>query len=295
MFGGSGFLGSHVADFLTKAGMETTIYDLKKSEYLLPSQKMIVGDITDENKVQKAIAGNDYVYHFAGIADIKEAVDNPVGTVKCNVLSTMYMLEACRKYNVERFVFASTIYVYSEHGSFYRSSKQASELFIENYRKAYNVNFTILRYGSLYGKRSNHFNFINNVIRQALTEGVIERDGDGNEIRNYINVLDAAQASVEILTEEFKNSYVMITGSQSMQVRDVLNMIGEMLNNKVKIKYTSKKIEEHYQITPYSFRPRVAKKYLPPHFHDLGQGILDCIYENYEELVKEKKKLKIKL
>ena len=295
VFGGSGFLGSHVADALTKSGIETTVFDLHESPYLQKSQKMIVGDIVDERKVKEAIKGKDFVYHFAGIADIKEAMEKPIETVKTNVMSTVYMLDACREFKARRFVYASTVYVYSEHGSFYRSSKQASELFIENYKKIYDVNFTILRYGSLYGRRANHFNFINNVIRQAFLEGKIQREGDGNEIRNYINVLDAAQASVDMLADEFKNSYVMITGYQSMQVKDVLNMIREILNKKVEIEYLGKRIEEQYEITPYSFRPKVAKKYVPPHYHDLGQGILDCIYENYGELCKEKIPLKLEM
>ena len=73
----------------------------------------------------------------------------------------------------------------------YRSSKQSCELPLENYQKEFNLNFTILRYGSLYGSRANDFNFIRNSIRQALLEGIIVRNGNGEEIRDYINIVDA--------------------------------------------------------------------------------------------------------
>jgi UDP-glucose 4-epimerase len=248
---------------------------------------MIIGDILDQNAVRESIKAAQYVYHFAGIADIAEAKEKPLETVKSNVLSTMYILDACREFKIERFCYASTVYVYSEHGSFYRSSKQSCELFIENYQKEYSLDFTILRYGSLYGRRANSFNFINNIIRQALMEGKIQRKGDGNEIRDYINVLDAARASVEILTDEFKNGYVMITGTQTMKVKELLSMIREMLNNEVELEYLNEKIDEHYEITPYSFKPRIAKKFVLQYYHDLGQGILDSIYDNYKQLVKE--------
>lgn len=295
VFGGSGFLGSHVADALTEKGFDVTIFDLKESLYQQENQKMIVGDLADQNKVREAIKGCDYVYHFAGIADIKEAQNRPIDTVKSNILSTMYILDSCREFNVKRFVFASTIYVYSEHGSFYRSSKQSCELFIENYQKIYGVNFTVLRFGSLYGRRANKFNFINKIIEQAFLEGKIERQGDGNEIRDYVNVLDAAKASVDILSKDYENSYVMITGSQTMKVRDLLDMVNEMFDNKIKIEYLEGKFEEHYEITPYSFRPRVAKKLVPQYYHDLGQGILDSIYDVYKRLEKEDKTNQIKI
>ena len=164
VIGGSGFLGSHVADILSDKGYQVVIFDLERSKYLRDNQEMIIGNILDRNQVKDVVRGAKYVYHFAAIADIKEAQENPVKAVEVNILSTTYILDACREFGVERFIYGSTIYVYSEHGSFYRSTKQASELIIENYQKIYNLNYIILRYGSLYGPRANHFNFINRII-----------------------------------------------------------------------------------------------------------------------------------
>ena len=133
VFGGSGFLGSHVADALTSAGYETTVFDVKASPYLQKNQRIITGNILDKEAVSKAIAGCDVVYNFAGMADIQEAHDKPLETVENNIIGNTIILEACRQHRVKRFVFASTVYVYSDAGSFYRSSKQACELIIENY------------------------------------------------------------------------------------------------------------------------------------------------------------------
>ena len=289
VFGGSGFLGSHVADELTKKGHDVTIFDIKKSKYLNTKQKMIIGDILNQKSVKKAIDGADYVYHFAAIADIFEARENPVDTANFNIIGTMYILDACREFKVKRFIYSSTVYVYSDHGSFYRSSKQSCELFIENYQNEYNLNFTILRYGSLYGSRANHFNFIKKTIEQALIEKKIKRKGDGNEVRDYINVIDAANASVDVLNDEYLNKYVMITGPQTMKVKEILEMIKEILNNDIEIEYLKDLVEGHYQITPYSFKPKVALKLIPKNYHDLGQGILDLIYEIYQDLLKNGK------
>jgi len=285
VFGGSGFLGSHVADFLSDAGYHVVIFDLNNSQYLSSDQEIVIGDILNRDEVRKVVEGAKYVYHFAAIADIKEAQENPVKAVEINVLSTTYILDACREFGVERFLYGSTIYVYSDHGSFYRSTKQSSELLIDNYQRVYGLNYTILRYGSLYGPRANHFNFINRIIIQALLEREITREGDGQELREYIHIKDAAKASVEILKDDYVNTNIMITGNKSMRIRDLLNMIKEMLNEKIEIKYTNNLLEGHYNITPYNFKPKVAKKYQLHFYHDLGQGILDQIYSNYERLL----------
>ena len=287
VFGGAGFLGSHVVDALTERGHEVLVFDRVQSRFIRKDQLMVLGDVLDEKQVREAVKGACYVYHFAGIADIRKANENPVDTVKYNILGTTHVLDACVQYQVKRLVFASTIYVYSEHGGFYRSSKQACELLIENYSKIYGLNFSVLRFGSLYGRRANEFNFIHNAIMQAITEKKIVRKGDGNEIRDYVNVLDAAKACVDILDEEFLNSHVMITGTQTMKVREILEMIREMLNDEITIEYTSDRLEGHYEITPYNFRPRIAKKYVSKYYHDLGQGILDCIYDAYAALQPE--------
>lgn len=293
VFGGAGFVGSHVADELTSRGYSVVIFDRIDSKYLSKDQRMIVGDILDRETVRKAVKDAEIVFHFAAIADIQEARDNPVEAANFNIIGTMNILDACREYSVKRFVYSSTIYVYSDHGSFYRSSKQACELFIENYNKEYDLDFTILRYGSLYGTRANNFNFIRNCIRQALLEGCIIRKGDGEEIRDYVNIIDAAKATVDALDDTYKNSYLMITGPQTMRVKELLLMIKEIMNDEIELKFTNDSMEGHYKITPYSFKPKVALKMTPKDFHDLGQGVLDSIYEIYQELLDEGLKPKV--
>ena len=286
VFGGSGFLGSHVCDELTKSGYNVLIYDVQKPNYINKSQKYIVGDVLDQELIRKHVKGSKYVYHFAAIADIKEAQENPVKSLEINILSTAYIVDACREFNVDRIIFGSTLYVYSEHGSFYKTTKQSSELILENYNKIYNVNYTILRYGSLYGPRSNHFNSIKKMIVQALLNKKISRKGDGNELREYIHIIDAAKASVKILDTKFSNANIMITGKKSLRIKDILEMINEILNHKIEINYTNELLESHYNITPYTFKPKIARKIELESYYDLGQGILDEIYSHYELLIK---------
>jgi UDP-glucose 4-epimerase len=282
VFGGAGFLGSHVADSLTDSGYEVTIFDQKKSPYLQPTQEENIGSILKKEDVDTIVEHADVVYNFAAISDIGDANKNPVETVKHNILGNTIILDACRKNNVNRFVFASSLYVYSKVGAVYRSSKQACELLIENYNELYDLPYTILRYGSLYGPRSDERNYIYQIIKQAIKTGEIISFGEGNDLREYIHVQDAARYSVEILNKEFENQYVILTGNQPMRRKDLLIMIKEMMDNKIDIKYEKKESEVHYEITPYSFSPKIAKKYVGQHHLDLGQGILQCINDVYE-------------
>lgn len=288
VFGGSGFLGSHVADALTAKGFEVTIYDKTISPYLLPNQKMVVSDILDTDSVEKVVSTCDIVYNFAAIADIQTCKNNPIETIKINILGNTIILDACRKNKVKRFVFASSLYVYSNAGSFYRSSKQACESIIENYHRIFGLDYTILRYGSLYGPRADDTNWICSILKQALKENKIVRYGDGEELREYINIKDAARLSVEILSEDYKNECIILAGPQQIKVKDMLLMIKEILNNKIAIEYRS--IDEnsspydselHYTITPYCFNPKTGKKLIGNCYVDIGQGILECLHEIY--------------
>src|SRR3989441_10165802 len=94
VFGGSGFLGSHVADALTDRGYEVTIFDRKPSPYASSSQRMLVGDILDSAAVQTALKGADIVYHFAGLADLDDAYTKPLDTVEKNIAGTAIILDA---------------------------------------------------------------------------------------------------------------------------------------------------------------------------------------------------------
>lgn len=284
VFGGSGFVGGHVADALMEAGHQVVIYDVKEYPFLQKKQSMIIGDVLDEKKVWETVKGADFVYNFAGISDIEYGNLHPLETVKRNVLGNTVILEACNKSKIKRFIFASSLYVYSKSGSFYRTSKQASELIIENYHETFGLDYTILRYGSLYGPRADKSNFIYEILKQALTENKITRHGDGEEIREYIHVKDVAKASVQILDEEFKNQNIIISGYQQMKIKDLLLMIKEIMNGKIDIQYLPDVDSCHYEITPYSFMPKIARKLVCGSYLDLGQGILECLANIHKEL-----------
>ncbi len=286
--GGSGFLGSHVADALSDVGHHVTIYDILESPHLRTDQKMITGDIMDINKIEQCLQDIEVVYHFAGIADIDECKVKPLDTAKINIMGTVQLLEACRKMDIHRFIFASSAYVYSDAGYFYRSSKQACESYIENYSELYGLTYTCLRYGSLYGPRADNRNSIYKLIQQALNEEKIIYHGTGDELREFIHVKDAAQSSVKILESDYENTYITLTGKEKMRYTDLLEMVKEILGNNISIEIKPSTRKAHYRITPYNFSPKMGMKLVNNPHVDMGQGLLQCIGEYFETLHSEK-------
>lgn len=284
VFGGSGFLGSHVADALTENNYKVVIFDRKPSLYKTEHQEMVLGDICNSEQVETVLEGADYVFDFAGIADLDNASTRPLDTIEYNIKGTCILIEACIKKKVKRFIYASSFYVHSEKGGFYRCSKQAAELYIEEYGRKYGLEFTILRYGSLYGPRTTQSNNgVYHLLEGALHNGKIVYEGTGEELREYIHVKDAAELSVKILDEEYKNKYIVLTGNEAIRIRDMVEMIREIFNKPIEVEYQNHSSELHYHMTPYNFNPKYNYKLTNNCYRDIGQGLIECLNEMYEK------------
>lgn len=262
--GGSGFLGGHVAEKLIKEGYFCYIIDINEPKFLKiykNKYSYFRGKISDRKLISKIIKKVDIVYHFAAEADIGTSRNRIMNTIKLNLFDTVELLNICAKNKIERFIFASSIYVFSEQGGVYRSTKQACEILIENFNEELGLNYTILRYGSLYGTRANNFNWIYKVINNIKRNKVIRRESNGFEKRQYINAEDAALASIKILDKKFKNKHVLLTGNKEFSIRQILNKIIKISGKKVSVKYLNKSnLKDHYKNTPYTYTPRKGIK-----------------------------------
>lgn len=282
VFGGAGFIGNHVVSELVKAGYEVGIFDkiAPKEDF---GCTVFTGDILDKKQVASAMQNYSVVYNFAGWADLETSVHHPVEVVQNNVLGNTIIMEEARKQSMKRYVYASSMYVFSKAGSFYRASKQACELIVEEYQKQFDLDFTILRFGSLYGPGAKAGNAIFDMLTQAVTTKQIQYWGTGEELRQYIHVNDAARGSVEILSEDFANQYVILTGSEDVRIKDLLTMMNEIMGNSLELRFTPKtRSDYHYKITPYSFNPRLGKKLIFRTYTDIGQGLLQCVQDVFE-------------
>ena len=284
VFGGFGFLGYYLLKELLSRGYELVVADIKDDSEFKDVVQYIHCDISDQKQVESVFKNQNYdiVYNLAGFANLDISIKAPLKTMQLNIIGNMYVLEACINAKINKFVYASSAYAMSNKGSFYGISKLASEKIIEEYHEKYDLNFTILRYGSVYSERNYDNNYIYNLIKKAVIENVIDHKGDGNEIREYIHAGDAAKLSVDVIeSDKFNNVHVILTGTERIKRSELFNMINEILNNKIEIKY-SNIYNNHYKFTPYSFEPSLSRKLTANPHIDMGQGILECIRSVYK-------------
>ena len=277
--GGSGFLGSHVADALSQKGHKVTIFDKKKSTWIKPGQKMCIGDILNPKDLENAIKGADVVFHFAALADLGQSLKEPINTVRVNILGTVLALELSHKHNVKRFIHASTIYVNSIDGGFYRSSKKAAEDYVEEYKKIHGLNYTILRFGSLYGQRSDDTNGIRFILKEAITKNQISYTGSRKTTRRYIHVLDAAEACADTLKAKYKNKHIIITGKKEIKMTEFLKNLSKILNISKEISFKNRKTVGHYETTPYTYKFKKGQTLKLKSNIDIYSGVVKIIEE----------------
>ena len=281
VIGGAGFLGKNfIETLLSKDDYKISSFDLAPSN-LLPKKQSLTGSILDEAALSKAMADVDIVCHFAGMADIEECTESPVKAVQSNVLGATMVMDACVKSNVKRLIFASSVYASTNLGGVYRSTKLACESLLKDYQKYYDLDYTILRYGTLYGRGANQKNSIHRFLNEALKENKIHYQGNGLEMREYIHVLDAAELTIEAMKKEHANKTLILTGQKETMVKDLFAMISEILGKDIEVEYkdpTQKQLlKSHYSTTPYSYIKDMSKKLVVNEYIDLGRGLLDCI------------------
>tara|TARA_B100000614_G_C14469369_1_gene461856 strand:- start:119 stop:985 length:867 start_codon:yes stop_codon:yes gene_type:complete len=277
ILGGSGFIGSHLADHLTAMKFKVKIFDIKKSKWIKPKQKMIIGNILDKKKLAKAIKGSDYVFNFAALADMNYLKSEPIKSVKFNILGTVNALEISKKYKIKKFIHASTIYANTEEGGFYGRSKKAAEDFVEEYKNRFGLNYTILRFGSIYGERAGSDNGIRQIIENIIFKKKLVYRGTKNSMRSYIYVKDAVKLCYNSISKKYNNKYLTLTGEKKINAYYLLSIFSNLFNiPKKNIIFLKNK--GHYDKKPTPFKPREGRSIYPIR-SNFKQNILQYVNE----------------
>jgi UDP-glucose 4-epimerase len=272
VIGGSGFLGLNIVQNLLKKKFRVTIFDKKDCYLKKNSLKFIKSDLLNFKLLEKHIKCNKLIYHLAAISDIGAASKNKSQTFNVNYLLTKKIVDLCVKYKTKRFIYASTVYSNSLKGSYYGKSKRMSEDYIIKKKK---LNFTIIKYGSLYGPNAQSWNSITQFINSIKKKNEIRFNGTGEEVREYIHVEDASNISISILKKIYNKRCITITGNRSIKIKDLFLMLKEISGKNVKIFY-KKKTTDHYIYTPYSsyIKKNIENRNIfLNEYIDLGQGL----------------------
>ncbi len=176
--------------------------------------ELVVGDILDEQLAQAAAQGVDVIVHLAANTGVGPSVEDPRADCYANVLGTFNYLEAARKNEVSRFVFASSGAPAGEveppiHEELpphpvspYGASKLAGEGYCSAYKRSFGIDTVALRFGNVYGPGSVHKNsVVAKFLRRALNGEVLEIFGDGSQTRDFIYIDDLIKAAILAATK----------------------------------------------------------------------------------------------
>lgn len=275
--GSSGFIGSHVADYLSKKNFSVRLFDKKKSKFKKKNQKSVIGSLKNFYDLDKATKKIDTLFHFAASADLNHSNNKPFEAIQDNIMGTSNILKACIKNKVKKIIFASSIYAISEQGGIYSTTKLASEMIIEKLCKKHSLNYVILRFGTVYGTRANKFNTVQNFINEAKLKKKIYRETKGNEIRSYINVKDVVKIVYLLNKKKYENNYYNIFGNKKTKVKKLLGMIKKKIP-KIKIHFSKKdKRKYNYKVNPFTYKLRRGKKIKLDKYMSLENGINELI------------------
>jgi UDP-glucose 4-epimerase len=214
--GGAGFIGSNIVKLLLDEGHTVTVLDNLSSGYRcnldeFPQAEFVNGDVRDAASVRRAIGGAEVVFHLAASVGNKRSIEHPVEDSEINVLGTLRVLEAARHLGVRKVVYSSSAGIFGElktlpiredhpvePDSPYGASKLAAEKLCLAYAKLYPLECVCLRYFNVYGVNQ-RYDAYGNVIpifaHQMLYGEPLTIFGDGEQTRDFVNVLDVARAN----------------------------------------------------------------------------------------------------
>jgi len=245
--GGSGFIGSHIVDKLVDNGYYVRVMDI------IPPHRRDVdffkGDITSYEDLKNAAIDINIVYHVAAMSNIDTIAVKPLQAISTNIISTGNVLEVARNSNINRVIFASTYFAGSGQGHIYTTTKEASEMLCKDYYKLYNLNYTILRYGTAYGPRSRGEDVISIFVRKALNKETLVINGDGNQSRKFIYVEDLAEGNIISLKNIYENKTVVLQGLERTTINALIDKIKKIVGD-VKVEYSHVERKDDYICEP---------------------------------------------
>ena len=259
--GGAGFIGSNYMhyvvnkykedyfvclDALTYAGNYNNIKDLEEKDNF----KFVKGDITDRDFIDKLFAEEkfDTVINFAAESHVDNSIKNPGIFLTTNIIGTQVLMDASLKYNVDRYHQVSTDEVYGDlpldrpdlkfteetpihTSSPYSSSKAGADLLVGAYHRTFGLKTTISRCSNNYGPYQFPEKLIPVVISKALRNEKIPVYGTGENVRDWIHVIDH-NIGVDLIVRNGKVGEVYNLGGHSERtnltiVKTILKQLGK--------------------------------------------------------------------
>jgi UDP-glucose 4-epimerase len=240
--GGGGFIGSHVVDRLLAGGITPRVFDLSASPYHSPLEvETFTGSITDPANLDLAMRDCDAVIHLAAVADVGHVHADPVLAEEVNTRGTLNVLEAACRAKVDRVVYGSTTWVYSDcveqevdeetpipaPRHLYTATKLAGETYCAGYAELFDLESTVLRFGIPYGPRARAAGVVAKFTDLAFEGKALTIAGDGSQTRSFIYVEDLADGIVAALKPEAAGRTYNLSGEEVVTILEIAERVQE--------------------------------------------------------------------
>jgi len=251
VFGGSGFIGSRVVECLAKNDIETLSYDIIVSSPIWKNVKWIKADILELSSIERLFFEYDVdtVIHLVGLPSIGYCEKNPHFSFLLNALSVQNTLEAMRKADIKRIVFASSAAVYGYHSktpvketdptkpsTIYGYHKFIAEQMIKSYHDSYGLSYIILRLFNVFGGNPRvRKDVISIFIRNALKGKPIIVKGP-NKYRDFIHINDVVDGVMKAALGKVSNITINIGTGTAITLQKLADIIKKCFPN-IKVKY----------------------------------------------------------
>lgn len=281
IFGGGGFIGSHIAEDLLKNGLRVNVFDKQNASkknvaHILDKINFIEGDFNNEVDISKALKGNTYAVHLVSSTVPATSNLNTFYDVESNLVSSLRLFEKCIEYGIKRIIFISsggTVYgnpiklpINEKHPTEPISSYGIIKLSIEKYLYSYNVlkslDYKILRFSNPFGERQNPFitqGLIAHLLYKIKHGNTIEIWGDGKVIRDYFYIKDGAQAIYKAIKDKSSNRIYNISSANGLSINQILQRFRNVLKLNFNVKYLDGR---KFDVKTNVLDNRLAAKYL---------------------------------
>lgn len=251
IFGGGGFIGSHIAEDLLANGIRVTVFDKlnaskKNVAHILDKIEFIEGDFNNEVDISKALKGKTYVVHLVSSTVPATSNQNTFYDVESNLISSLHLFEKCVEYKISRLIFISsggTVYgnpvklpINETHPTEPTSSYGIIKLTIEKYLFLYKalkgLDYKILRFANPYGERQNPFltqGLIAHLLYKIKQGETLEVWGDGKVIRDYFYIKDGARSIYRAIKDKSSNNIYNISTGKGLSINQILERFRSVL------------------------------------------------------------------
>jgi len=248
--GGAGFIGSNLVDELVNRGHKVIVLDnfctgrkSNLSHHTKKKVKIVKIDISKNKKIDKYFKGVSYVFHLAGLADIVPSITNPNNYFNSNVKATLNILEASKKANIKKLIYAASASCYgipqkyptAENSKIdpqypYALSKFLGEQLVIHWAKVYKMPNLSLRFFKAYGPRSRTSGAYGAVfgvfLAQKLAKKPLTVVGNGKQTRDFIHVKDLVSAICIAAKSNKVGEIYNVASGKEVSVNDLVKFIG---------------------------------------------------------------------